>query len=89
MTAALARTVVLDAVSWRARRQAHERRVDQWLAPHLRRRTGVRHPVEDFLFRKVKIANNLPDLGPTCNKRSPGTLLSGQNPRHQSDRNEA
>ncbi|OZV77671.1 3-methyladenine DNA glycosylase [Micromonospora echinospora] len=49
MTAALA--TVLDAPIWRARRQAHEERVDAWLAPHLaRRRDGVRHPVEDFLF---------------------------------------
>ncbi|MFI6760688.1 3-methyladenine DNA glycosylase [Micromonospora sp. NPDC050417] len=46
-----ARTVVLDATTWRARRAAHEHRVDAWLAPHLRRRRdGVRHPVEDFLF---------------------------------------
>ncbi|WP_422770920.1 3-methyladenine DNA glycosylase [Plantactinospora sp. WMMC1484] len=51
MTAALARTAVLDAADWRARRRAHERRVDAWLAPHLARRgTGERHPVEDFLF---------------------------------------
>jgi hypothetical protein len=42
---------VLDAARWRARRQAHQRRVDEWLAPHLaRRRAGIRHPVEDFLF---------------------------------------
>ncbi|RKR90671.1 hypothetical protein BDK92_5050 [Micromonospora pisi] len=46
-----ARTVVLDATTWQARRAAHERRADAWLAPHLRRRRdGVRHPVEDFLF---------------------------------------
>src|SRR5690606_20505570 len=36
---------------WQARRAAHERRVDPWLAPHLQRaRVGERHPVEDFLF---------------------------------------
>jgi hypothetical protein len=41
----------LDAAVWRARQEAHERRVDAWLEPHLRRRRrGVRHPVEDFLF---------------------------------------
>ncbi|MEH1128653.1 3-methyladenine DNA glycosylase [Micromonospora sp. CPCC 206061] len=41
----------LDATQWRARRAAHERRVDAWLAPHLaRRQAGVKHPVEDFLF---------------------------------------
>ncbi|MFJ6195609.1 3-methyladenine DNA glycosylase [Micromonospora sp. NPDC092111] len=50
MTAALA-PAALDAADWQARRAAHEARVDAWLAPHLaRRRTGGRHPVEDFLF---------------------------------------
>jgi hypothetical protein len=43
--------LVLDATEWRARRAAHEARVDAWLAPHLtRRRAGEKHPVEDFLF---------------------------------------
>jgi hypothetical protein len=42
---------VLGAATWRARRAAHHSRVDGWLAPHLaRRRRGVKHPVEDFLF---------------------------------------
>jgi hypothetical protein len=41
--------LTLDA--WHARRAAHERRVDGWIVPHLtRRRAGVKHPVEDFLF---------------------------------------
>lgn len=45
-----ARTV-LAPVRWRARAEAHQHRVDQWLAPHLeRRRRGIAHPVEDFLF---------------------------------------
>ncbi len=36
---------------WQARRDAHVRRVDAWLAPHLDRRGERRaHPVEDFLF---------------------------------------
>lgn len=43
--------LVLDAADWQARRAAHERRVAVWLEPHLRRRrAGVPHPVEDFLF---------------------------------------
>src|SRR4051812_32716692 len=43
--------VVLDEAAWTARREAHERRVDSWVRPHLdRRRAGVAHPVEDFLF---------------------------------------
>ncbi|MGH3364439.1 MAG: 3-methyladenine DNA glycosylase [Nocardioidaceae bacterium] len=42
---------VLDASSWRARRSAHEERVDVWVGPHLeRRRAREAHPVEDFLF---------------------------------------
>ncbi len=41
----------LDEASWTARRDAHEARVDAWVQPHLaRRRDGVPHPVEDFLF---------------------------------------
>jgi hypothetical protein len=36
---------------WRARLAAHEARVDAWVGPHLaRRRHGIAHPVEDFLF---------------------------------------
>lgn len=42
---------VLPPAVWRARRQAHEELVDGWLAHHLaRRRSGVKHPVHDFLF---------------------------------------
>jgi hypothetical protein len=42
---------VLPAPVWRARAAAHAARVDGWLAGHLhRRRDGVPHPVEDFLF---------------------------------------
>jgi hypothetical protein len=42
---------VLDEASWKARREAHEARVDAWTGPHLARRTArVAHPVEDFLF---------------------------------------
>ncbi|WP_405094770.1 3-methyladenine DNA glycosylase [Micromonospora sp. NBC_01412] len=49
MTAALA--APLHLTDWQALRRAHEERVDGWLAPHLaRRRTGAKHPVEDFLF---------------------------------------
>lgn len=42
---------MLDPADWRARRAAHEDRVDAWIGPHLQRRTaGTTHPVEDFLF---------------------------------------
>jgi hypothetical protein len=41
----------LTTPAWTARRDAHRRRVDAWVAPHLeRRRRGEAHPVEDFLF---------------------------------------
>ncbi|GAA1772264.1 3-methyladenine DNA glycosylase [Luedemannella helvata] len=41
----------LSEPAWRARQEAHERRVDEWIAPHLaRRKRGAKHPVHDFLF---------------------------------------
>jgi hypothetical protein len=41
----------LQQSQWRARQQAHEQRIDAWTTPHLdRRRRGLAHPVEDFLF---------------------------------------
>jgi hypothetical protein len=41
----------LSDAEWRARRAAHERRVDGWTAGHLaRRERGEKHPVADFLF---------------------------------------
>ena len=41
----------LTTPAWTARRDAHRRRVDAWVTPHLeRRRRGEAHPVEDFLF---------------------------------------
>jgi hypothetical protein len=44
-------TAILAEPDWRARRAAHERRVDGWLTGHReRRRSGGKHPVEDFLF---------------------------------------
>jgi hypothetical protein len=46
-----ASVVTLDVAGWTSRRVAHEERVDAWLRPHLaRRRAGIAHPVEDFLF---------------------------------------
>ena len=42
---------VLTSEQVRARRAAHESRVDAWIEPHLeRRRESVAHPVHDFLF---------------------------------------
>jgi hypothetical protein len=42
---------ILTRESWSARAAAHAERVDVWVQPHLaRRRTGVKHPVHDFLF---------------------------------------
>jgi hypothetical protein len=42
---------VLRLDDWAARREAHQRRIDDRLAAHrARRRDGVKHPVADFLF---------------------------------------
>jgi hypothetical protein len=42
---------VLPETEWTARQEAHERRVEPWVGPHLeRRREGRVHPVLDFLF---------------------------------------
>ncbi|NYG56438.1 3-methyladenine DNA glycosylase [Nocardioides perillae] len=42
---------VLEPDAWRALADAHAARVDALVAPHLeRRRSGVPHPVHDFLF---------------------------------------
>ncbi|MGH3727821.1 MAG: 3-methyladenine DNA glycosylase [Micromonosporaceae bacterium] len=49
--AAQTRPVVLEEPDWRARRTAHQQRVAAWVEPYQRRRRdGVKHPVEDFLF---------------------------------------
>lgn len=42
---------MLSRREWQSRAEAHERRVDAWVDPHLKRRQdGEAHPVEDFLF---------------------------------------
>src|SRR5258705_8060294 len=42
---------VLAPFSWRARRAAHEARVQAWTDPHQARTArGEKHPVYDFLF---------------------------------------
>ena len=41
----------LAEADWTARAAAHQQRMDAWLVPHReRRRAGVAHPVQDFLF---------------------------------------
>lgn len=43
---------VLSAQEWRARRAAHEERVDVAVADHIHRRDrGIKHPIDDFLFQ--------------------------------------
>ena len=65
-------TEVLPADVWRARRAAHEARVDAWVTPHLaRRRAGAKHPVEDFLFtyysyRPAQLRRWHPGAGVIC-----------------------
>ena len=51
LTTAAGQRATVPHKTWTARKAAHERRVDALIAPHLeRRRRGIRHPVEDFLF---------------------------------------
>ena len=41
----------MNEVAWRERQAVHAARVDPWITPRLeRRRQGLRHPVDDFLF---------------------------------------
>ncbi|KRA29617.1 3-methyladenine DNA glycosylase [Nocardioides sp. Root614] len=43
--------LVVNAEDWRERARAHAARIDAYVAPHLvRRDTGTKHPVFDFLF---------------------------------------
>jgi hypothetical protein len=45
------RPTVLEPSTWQPLRDRHAARVAPWVTPHLdRRRNGVPHPVEDFLF---------------------------------------
>lgn len=42
---------ILERPDWLERAEAHQRRVDVWIQPHLERRhRGLAHPVHDFLF---------------------------------------
>ena len=70
-------TEVLAEGQWRARRAAHEARVDAWTGPVLDRAgRGEAHPVEDFLFTYY-------DLRPAQLRRwSPGAgvVLAGAQP---------
>ncbi|HEU4677017.1 MAG TPA: 3-methyladenine DNA glycosylase [Motilibacteraceae bacterium] len=62
----------LSEDAWRARRAAHEARVDAWTGPHLERaRRGQKHPVEDFLFtyysfRPAQLRRWSPGVGVVC-----------------------
>ena len=51
MEGTTSRPVVLGPFTWHPLRDRHTTRVEPWVTPHLdRRRNGVPHPVEDFLF---------------------------------------
>ncbi|MEO9328853.1 3-methyladenine DNA glycosylase [Gordonia aurantiaca] len=51
VTVRLESQTVLSGTEWRARRDAHRRRVDALIGPYLAaRRRGLKHPVIDFLF---------------------------------------
>lgn len=82
---------MLRLEEWQARRAAHERRVDERLAEHRdRRRSGVKHPVADFLFTYYSyrpaqlrrwhpgagvVLEGAPDFGPEYIAVDAGTTL--------------
>lgn len=74
------RLVVLAEDVWRAKAAAHQERVDRWLADHLdRRRRGVKHPVEDFLFtyysyRPAQLRRWHPGAGVLLERADPALL---------------
>jgi hypothetical protein len=73
-------TEVLAQAQWRARAAAHERRVDALLRGHReRRRRGIKHPVEDFLFtyysyRPAQLRRWRPDAGVRLEGASESTV---------------
>ena len=71
---------VLAEDVWRERARRHEERVDALTADHVRRRrTGERHPVEDFLFTYY-------NLRPSRMRRwypGVGTVLAGEGARER------
>lgn len=79
-------TIELDQATWHARRDAHRRRVDGWLGPHLaRRERGAKHPVEDFLFtyysyRPARLRHWHPGTGVVLAGAVPDDLGSGYRP---------
>jgi hypothetical protein len=45
------RNSFLDEADWMARKNAHETRIDEWMVPHLERRSrNISDPVSDFIF---------------------------------------
>ncbi len=80
---------VIDELRWRARRTAHESRVDGWVRPHLERRSrGITHPVEDFLFsyysyRPAALRRWHPGIGVTL--VGPGAAEFGGRPAYVVD----
>ena len=42
---------LIEENTWRILRRNHQERIDAWIVPHLdRRRLGIAHPVQDFMF---------------------------------------
>ena len=71
------RLTILGEAEWTARQRAHERRVDHFVRGHLdRRRRGIKHPVEDFLFtyysfRPAQLSRWHPGAGVTLAGNAP------------------
>jgi hypothetical protein len=73
----------LERVAWQELQDAHRRRVEPWIQPRLeRRRVGVRHPVDDFLFeyyrfRPGQLARWHPGPGVSLEGPAPDVLAVG------------
>ena len=73
---------IWEESKWRGCVQAHEERVESWVAPHLERRSiGLTHPVDDFLFtyysyRPAALRRWHPGIGVALTGPSIGEFLS-------------
>ncbi len=76
------RVEIWEESKWRGCVQAHEERVESWVAPHLERRSiGLTHPVDDFLFtyysyRPAALRRWHPGIGVALTGPSIGEFLS-------------
>lgn len=79
----MSQTGILSEPEWRAREDAHVRRVRAWTEPHRERRSrGEKHPVLDFLFTYY----SFPPARLERWQPGPGVVLAGPGARRFLDR---